>query len=317
MTIVSIKLTSNQVDQLLELWKTYLVPNHHYYAKYTFNIQNTQIIIYTTNTCTINTHDLELFLNTFLKKEDLNLFNYIKQQLNNTKNSKKKVLSEREIYQNNQIIIGSDEVGVGDLFGGIVVCAVSLKQSDLKFLAHLNIVDSKKLSDHQMQEIYEKIKNQISYTVLSYNPKEYNELINQYNNAHVLKTILHYKAVQSEIVKHQNYSIFSVVDAFSSLKNWNQYLQKAHLKPYEPNLLIPKAESSYTSVALASIIARVMFLKMIAIIEQELKIKIPLGSSNLLVNTTAMIIFKTFGIKILKQIAKEHFANFQEIIKNN
>jgi len=128
-------------------------------------------------------------------------------------------MSQSEIYESAQVIIGSDEVGVGDLFGGIVVCAVSLKKSDFKKINHLKIIDSKKLNDQQMQEIYQQIKNQISYTIVSYNPKEYNELIKEYNNAHILKTILHYKALQSEIHKHAKYSIFSVVDAFSSLKN--------------------------------------------------------------------------------------------------
>ncbi|MEJ6967830.1 ribonuclease HIII [Ureaplasma parvum] len=315
MAIVSVKLTSNQVDKFLILWRPYLVHNNHNYAKYTFKIDGTLIIIYNTNTCTINTHDINSFLNTFLKREDLTLFNVIKQQVNTKKNNQN-VMSQSEIYESTQVIIGSDEVGVGDLFGGIVVCAVSLKKSDFKKINHLKIIDSKKLNDQQMQEIYQQIKNQISYTIVSYNPKEYNELIKEYNNAHILKTILHYKALQSEIHKHAKYSIFSVVDAFSSLKNWNQYLQKVNFQPYEPNLLIPKAESIYTSVALASIIARVMFLKMIAIIEEQFNVKIPLGSSNPLVNDVASNIFQKFGLKILKQVAKEHFSNFQQIIKN-
>ncbi|MBO6022492.1 ribonuclease HIII, partial [bacterium] len=43
-------------------------------------------------------------------------------------------------------VIGADEVGVGDYFGGIVTCAVFLDETLTKKISYLDIKDSKKLS---------------------------------------------------------------------------------------------------------------------------------------------------------------------------
>ena len=49
--------------------------------------------------------------------------------------------------------IGSDEVGTGDFFGPICVCAAYIKAKDIKRLRELGIDDSKRLSDERIREL--------------------------------------------------------------------------------------------------------------------------------------------------------------------
>ena len=49
--------------------------------------------------------------------------------------------------------IGSDEVGTGDFFGPVCVCAAYVKASDIKRLKALGIDDSKRLNDEQIRTL--------------------------------------------------------------------------------------------------------------------------------------------------------------------
>ena len=59
----------------------------------------------------------------------------------------------REDYE----AIGSDEVGTGDVFGPIVVCALYASVSDIAYLESLNVRDSKNMNDKAIIAIAPKI----------------------------------------------------------------------------------------------------------------------------------------------------------------
>jgi ribonuclease HIII len=65
----------------------------------------------------------------------------------------------------NPQIIGSDEVGVGDYFGPLVVCAVKIQEKNLDKVIALNIRDSKVLSDAQIVNLARQVKPLVSHSI--------------------------------------------------------------------------------------------------------------------------------------------------------
>ena len=62
--------------------------------------------------------------------------------------------------------IGSDEVGNGSYFGGIVTASVFVRdQADVDFLLELGVRDSKKISDKKIREMAPQIKDRLEYAV--------------------------------------------------------------------------------------------------------------------------------------------------------
>ncbi len=83
-------------------------------------------------------------------------------------NEKKKI--ENELYENGYVYVGGvDEVGRGPLAGPVVCAAVIMDKKS----AILGIDDSKKLSEKQRNELYEKIISEaVSYSVAFVDEKE-------------------------------------------------------------------------------------------------------------------------------------------------
>ena len=66
------------------------------------------------------------------------------------------VINEPSRSKNHKVLdyyfhsIGSDEVGTGDFFGPVVVCAAYLTGQDVEFVKGLKIDDSKKITDERI-----------------------------------------------------------------------------------------------------------------------------------------------------------------------
>src|SRR5574344_2914602 len=76
--------------------------------------------------------------------------------------------SETKIYEKKEWLcvqnqIGSDEVGTGDMFGPVVVCASYVSNIDIAMLKEMGIDDSKKLKDEYILEIVPILLNKIDY----------------------------------------------------------------------------------------------------------------------------------------------------------
>ena len=87
--------------------------------------------------------------------------------------------------------IGSDEVGTGDFFGPICVCAAYVKKSDIKRLKELGIDDSKRLNDDQIRRLGKILIKEFEYSQLSLNNEKYNELVDKDMNMNEMKAKMH------------------------------------------------------------------------------------------------------------------------------
>ena len=98
--------------------------------------------------------------------------------------------------------IGSDEVGTGDFFGPICVCAAYVKASDIKRLKELGIDDSKRLSDEQIRKLGKILIKEFDYSQLSLNNEKYNELVDKDMNMNEMKAKMHNRVLFNLKMKH-------------------------------------------------------------------------------------------------------------------
>ncbi|MFV0381675.1 MAG: ribonuclease HIII [Breznakia sp.] len=201
---------------------------------------------------------------------------------------------------------GSDEVGTGDYFGPVVVCATYIEEKNLSFLRELHIQDSKQICDNDILRIAPQLINTIPYSILILQNEKYNQ-IHPTNNMNQIKAKLHNQSFLNLQTKYKLQLDTIYVDQFTSPSSYFKYLQNE--KKVIRNIHFEtKAEDKYSSVACASIIARYHFLQTLDKMEQHFGFTFPKGAGKN-VDIAAKIFFDTFGETALKKVCKLHFAN--------
>lgn len=208
-----------------------------------------------------------------------------------------------------QKIIGSDEVGTGDFFGPIVVCAAYLTPNDLSLVSELGVRDSKALNDQQIITIGEALIKHISYHVLVLQPEKYNALVAKGYNMNKIKAYLHNHALRKLVKEHPSFDNI-IVDEFCSPKNYYGYLEGQN--PITNICFHTKGESIHPAVAAASIIARYKFLMEMDDLSKRINITIPKGAGAP-VDAIGKLILLQHGRDIFKSIAKINFKNMERI----
>jgi ribonuclease HIII len=205
--------------------------------------------------------------------------------------------------------IGSDEVGTGDFFGPIVVCAAYIKESDIPFLKSLKIDDSKKITDDRIRVIGQQLKDKITYSMLALHNEKFNEMTKKGYNMNKLKAYLHNTAIIS-LTQKLGFKTPVILDQFAESKLYFSYL-KSEKEVFKDIIFTTKAESKYASVAVGSIIARYAFLQYFDILSEESGYDLLKGASNKVDQLVAKII-KEKGINYLNKIAKTNFVTIDK-----
>ena len=207
--------------------------------------------------------------------------------------------------------IGSDEVGTGDYFGPLCVCAAYVKAEDLPFLESLQVNDSKKLTDEKIRSIAPQLLKKITYSQISVDPVKYNSLTKQGYNQAKIKAILHNQVIHNLRVKTKDKISLTVVDQFINETRYYEYVKFS--QHVEGNIHFEtKAESKYPAVAVASIIARYSFLTKMDTLGETIGKIIPKGAGKI-VDEFAKKLVEEYGIEKLNELAKIHFANTKKI----
>lgn len=203
--------------------------------------------------------------------------------------------------------IGSDEVGTGDFFGPVIVCAAYLDKENLDFVRTLGINDSKKLSDERILVLGEQLKDRVTYSLLTLHNEKYNDLVQRGFNMNKIKAYLHNKAIINLLGKI-NGSPEVIIDQFAEEKLYFRYLND-ETKVYRNVTFTTKAESKYASVAIGSILARYAFLKHFDLLSKEAGYHLLKGASAEVDKVAARMI-KDKGPHFLSSYAKLNFKNF-------
>ena len=226
------------------------------------------------------------------------------------------VIDEKTInkdYLDNSYQIGTDEVGVGDFFGPLVVAATYVTPENLNLIEKLGIKDSKKLTDTKILEIGPIVEKYFLHEVCLCSPKKLVDLKNNGWNMHKIMANLHNTAQNNLLSKIKvNPSTKIYIDEFS-----NENLYFKYLVTNKPNLPIhfeTKGESLYPSVACSSGLARYHFLKIWDKMNEYFKTEIPKGAGEE-VDKTVQKLLRKYSLKDLKPYMKTFFRNYKDIEK--
>ncbi|HQM18031.1 MAG TPA: ribonuclease HIII [Bacilli bacterium] len=280
---ISYKLTQNQANLIIKHYKKYsTTPTNNYTLFLAKNKPEFTITIYTNLTLLIQG-----------AKED-------------ETHNKISLLIGKTIEHS---IIGSDEVGTGDFFGGVVVCAAFIDSKDLEKVKALGVKDSKVLTDTQINKIAQELIKIIPYEAIILSPTQYNKMIASGNNLNKIKALMHNKALLtlSKKVKYDQI----IIDKFASEKNYYSYLEDQKEVIKEKVSFLEKGESKILSIAAASIIARYLFNKQIDDLSNLINFKLPKGAGSIVDKAINELKLK-YGNKIFDNIGKTHFKNLKK-----
>ena len=204
---------------------------------------------------------------------------------------------------------GSDEVGTGDYFGPVVVCAAIVDENTDALLHSLGVRDSKQLKDEDILKIAPEIIAKVPHSLLVVDNKKYNA-VHETNNLNAIKAKLHNQAY---VHLNRKYGLpqLKVIDQFTPERSYYRYIQN------EPMVIRnihfeTKAEDKYIAVGCASVIARYAFLKKMEEMDAKWNMHFAKGAGNN-VDACAKQFVKQYGFDALENVAKLHFKNTEKL----
>ena len=284
---ITLKLKSIQEEQLFKTFSEFQTTPPQY-AKWQLKPENCVITCYTSGKTVFQGKDANVYAAAFMEVQD---------EIPNTTTT------------NQYPQAGSDEVGTGDYFGPVCVCASYVTKDDVDFLVKLGVRDSKQMSDADMLKIGPLLMERIPHSLLIVPPQKYNQ-VHESNNLNAIKAKLHNQAYIN-LAKKIELPSFKIIDQFTPETSYYRYLKN------EPQIIRgihfeTKAEDKYLSVAVGSIISRYGFLKTWEEMEQKYNMTLPKGSGDK-VDIVAQAFVERYGFDRLGEVAKLHFKNTEKI----
>ena len=297
--IVSFPITSEQAQEIMAFYALFQKPNNGEYITFQADFSGVIITIY----CDKKGKHKVVFSggDALIEAKKWNEAAEVKETT---------VAPKGWLCKDNQI--GSDEVGVGDFLLPVIVVAAFVRGRDLKELESFGVKDSKKLTDEKIREIAPGLLKKFFVSKLCLPNDHYNELIKQGENLNSIKAKMHNRALLNMFKKFPDTkNIF--VDQFVAESKYFAYLNDPTEQKIFNITFKTKGESYYPCVALASCIARYAFLLEKDALEKKYKMTFPFGASSK-VNEFSKKFIKKYGLEEFKKIAKQHFANFKELM---
>ena len=292
MESITLQPSEKQIQDFVAHYQAQLVSSKNPYIRYLFKLDKVTVSIYTSGKVLFQGEKAE---------QVAEFFGY--------QASKEKTTS----HWQNCPLIGTDEVGNGSYFGGLAVVASFVTPEQHDFLRKLRVGDSKTLTDQKIRQIVPLLKEKIQHQALLLSPKKYNQVIDSGYNAVSVKVALHNQAIylllQTGVQPEK-----IVIDAFTSDKNYQKYLQQESNRFSNPITLEEKAEGKYLAVAVSSMIARDLFLENLENLSQELGYELPSGAGAKS-DKVASQLLQAYGMKSLEASAKLHFKNTEKAKK--
>ena len=250
------------------------------------------------------------YVDTFIQKEDLTITIY---------------KSHKVVFQGNDAFFyasaylenkknrqaGSDEVGTGDVFGPIVVCASIVEVEDYDYINEKHITDSKQLTDEYIRQIGPELIKRFKHSLLILDNNKYND-VHETDNLNAIKAKMHNKAFLNMIDKGYDIPNAAYIDQFCPEDAYYRYLAQEK-DVYHRLIFETKAEEKYPAVAIGSIISRYAFLDYMDKLENKYAMKFQKGSADLeQIDRDIQLFISKYGKKELKNVAKLHFKNFDK-----
>ncbi|MDD5852453.1 MAG: ribonuclease HIII [Galactobacillus timonensis] len=292
-TVVTLTLNEQAAEDLYSAFSSCSVPVSSPYIRYQLRPDGCVITCYKTNKVVFQGTDAEKYSTPYL-------------------NMPGAVPSTSSRSSSSSVILpqgGSDEVGTGDYFGPVCVCAAIVEEKDWDLIQRLGVRDSKTITDVDIRMMAPKLMEQIPYSLLIVPPAKYNA-VHASTNLNAMKAILHNQAYLN-LRKKAALPAFLMVDQFAPEKQYYSYLRNV------PEVVRglhfeTKSESRYPAVGCASIIARYAFLKAMDQMSQKYQMTFAKGAGTP-ADDCAMAFVERYGMDELKNVAKLHFKNTEKI----
>ena len=283
-------LNEQQLKELQTNMKKYLVTKELPYTRFQIKLSDCTITAYTSNKVVFQGEAADVYASKYLR-----------------------VSAKATPTQVTYPQAGSDEVGTGDYFGPVCVCASIVEEKNLDLCKQLKIQDSKQLTDEHILKIAPLLMKELTYSLLILDNYKYNQ-IHETNNMNAIKAKLHNQAYLNLRTKTDLPSL-CVIDQFTPKASYYRYL-KDEAEIVETLTFETKAENKYLAVACGSIIARYAFLKAMDSLSEHYHMTLPKGSG---VSADAVIqaFYDEYGMKGLYNAAKVHFKNTEKIVQKN
>lgn len=279
MSTISLKLSKDKINKIKETFKDDIKPSKNEYIDTFINRDGLTISIYTSDKVVFQGEDALFYAQDFIEKK-----------------------------VNRQA--GSDEVGTGDFFGPVCVCACIVEENQFPLLEQLHITDSKQLSDEHIMKVGPTLLKELKHSLLILDNKQYND-VHEHYNLNAIKAKLHNKAYINLLKKGYNIPKAAYVDQFAPSNLYYSYLKNDE-EVYHDLIFETKAESKYPSVAAASVIARYAFLTKMKEMENKYNMSFHKGA-DVMCDNDAVKFIKKYGKDRLNEVAKLHFANYKKL----
>lgn len=292
-----IKLTSEQIKEMIDYYNGYLVNNTSNYMIARAKTSNSTITFYRTN--------VVLFQGAGATNEYLKWateFNIPTDEIPETDVPDYSDLS----------VIGTDEVGTGDYFGPVVVCATFVSHENISKLRQMGVKDSKMLTDKQIVPLSLEIAKIVPYSIIYLDAEKLNMLSKKEYNLNFVKAYLHNKSIYSILKKHPEVKYDAIlIDEFTPKEKYLEYLKNC--ENVNSNITtIKRGEQAHIAIAAASILARAAFIREIQKLSKTYDMPILKGAGHE-VDRSAISFVKSFGWKELFKVAKIKFSNTDRV----
>ncbi len=269
------KLSKESCSRLYQAWHESAVDNIPPYASWQLRVEGCTITCYQSGKVVFQGRDAEVYAAPFLHKDI--------------------ILPQA----------GSDEVGTGDYFGPVCVCACIVEEKDLDALKKLGVRDSKQLTDDEIRVIAPQLMKRLRYSLLIVTDEKYNQ-VHDTSNMNAIKSKLHNQAYIN-LSRKTALPDLKIIDQFTPAASYYRYLEgeKAIVRGIH---FETKAEDKYPAVGSASMIARYAFLKCMDDMEAKYDMHFQKGASAK-TDEDARLFIQKYGIGRLNEVAKLHFKN--------
>lgn len=278
--IITLKLNESQIKKLEQTFYQSKASKTPPYAYYQLKCEDCVITAYTSGKVVFQGEDAKIYASSFMPK------------------------TEVTIPQ-----AGSDEVGTGDYFGPVVVCASYVDDKVISLIQSLNVRDSKALTDKEIRSIAPILKENVIHSTLILMPNKYN-IVHETTNLNAIKAKMHNQAYVNLSKKVQLPS-FKIIDQFAPeplyyryLKNDNIVIRDIHFET--------KAEDKYPSVAISSMIARDAFLDAMDKMSAAYDMTFQKGGGTQ-ADECAKEFVQKYSFERLHEVAKMHFKNTEKL----
>ena len=205
---------------------------------------------------------------------------------------------------------GSDEVGTGDYFGPVTVCAVYADSDGIRLIRSLNAHDSKQIKDADIRAIAPKLMEALPHSLLIVPDAKYNQ-VHEKDNLNAIKAKLHNQAYVN-LRKKTALPSLAVVDQFAPEASYYRYLRNER-EVVRGIHFETKAEDRSPAVGAASVIARYAFLRCMDEMDRAFDMHFPYGAGNA-VDEAGRRFVAQYGKQRLHEVAKLHFKNTDKIL---